>query len=205
LRSASAWIIGFVSSPIGVVALALLDSTPLFSLPGGIDAVVLVLSAHQRRTSWAVAALATAGSLAGAALTFWMGRKIGEQGLDRYVSARRLKRVRDRVHRMGAIELAVLDLIPPPFPFTPFILGAGALDVDSTRFFATLTACRLARFGGEALLAVIYGQRILAWFDSDSFRNIVVGISVLAVVLTVASIAKLVRSSRRAGPPATSR
>ena len=41
---------------------------------------------------WIVPLLATAGSVAGAALTFWMGVKIGEQGLERWVPRKRLKR-----------------------------------------------------------------------------------------------------------------
>src|SRR5207253_6145726 len=93
--------------------------------------------------------LATGGSVAGAALTFWMGVKIGERGLDRWVDERRLEKIRRRVRSSGAIALAVLDLIPPPFPFTPFVLAAGALEVDARTFFMTLVVCRLFRFGLE--------------------------------------------------------
>ena len=103
---------------------------------------------------------------------------------------------------MGAIGLAALDLIPPPFPFTPFILAAGALEVDATTFFATLTICRLFRFGAEAVLAQIYGRRILVWLDSDLFHDIVVGFSVLAIALTLLSVLRLVKSSRTPGRPA---
>jgi membrane protein DedA with SNARE-associated domain len=46
--------------------------------------------------------LASAGSV-GAALTFWMGKKIGENGLERYVPPKRLKRVRARINQSGAI------------------------------------------------------------------------------------------------------
>ena len=127
-----------------------------------------------------------------------MGVKIGAHGLDRYVPPKPLKRARRTVGSAGAIGLAALDLIPPPFPFTPFILAAGALEVDAAAFFGTLTACCVLRFGGEALLAVIYGRQILVWFDSDAFHDIVVGCSVLAVALTIVSIAKVFRSSHRA-------
>src|SRR6185369_2343980 len=113
---------------------------------------------------WLVPLLATAGSVVGAALTFWMGVKIGEKGLDRWVpDERRLDRIRCRVREKGAIALAVLDLIPPPFPFTPFVLAAGALEVDPRTFFGTLVVCRIFRFGLEALLAIRYGRRILSW------------------------------------------
>src|SRR5438046_1945046 len=80
---------------------------------------------------------------------------------------------RRKIRKGGAVALAVLDLIPPPFPFTPFVLAAGALDVKQSMFFTTLTVCRLFRFGIEAALAAMYGKRIIAWMDSDLFHEIV--------------------------------
>src|SRR5205823_268420 len=108
----------------------------------GIDAAVVILAARMRDMWWIVPLLATMGSVAGATLTFWMGVVIGEKGLDRYVPPKRLKRVRAKIKDSGAVALAVLDLIPPPFPFTPFMLAAGALEVSASLFFTTLAACR---------------------------------------------------------------
>src|SRR5262245_28167478 len=199
MRAFSKWIIALFASPLGVVALAALDSTLFFSLPFGIDAAVIILSARLQRLAWIVPLLACAGSIAGAWLTFWMGRLIGEKGLDRYVPTYRLKKLRQSIRERGAIALAVLDLIPPPFPFTPFVLAAGALEVETWLFFITLAACRLIRFGIEAVLAVIYGPRILSWLDSDLFHAIVLFFIAVACVLTVVSIVKLIRSSRTLG------
>jgi membrane protein YqaA with SNARE-associated domain len=195
VRAISAWIVWFIASPAGVVALAALDSTIFFSFPGGIDAAVIIRAARGGSSAWMAALLATVGSVGGAALTFWMGAKIGAHGLERYMPARRLARVRRKVHSTGAIGMAVLDLIPPPFPFTPFILAAGALKVDVATFFTTLAVCRLIRFGLEALLAAVYGQALLTWFTSDVFHDIVVGASVLGLALTLLSLAKLLASS----------
>jgi membrane protein YqaA with SNARE-associated domain len=196
VRSLSRWIIGFFVSPAGVVVLGALDSTMFFSLPFGIDAVVIILAARLRGLAWMVPLLATGGSVAGAALTFWMGVQIGEKGLDRYVPKQRLRKVRQTINTKGAVALAALDLIPPPFPFTPFVLAAGALEVRTTMFFVTLTACRLFRFGLETALALIYGRSILSWLDSDIFHDIVSVSIALAVILTIASIIRLVRTSR---------
>ena len=71
--------------------------------------------------------LAIAGGTVGAALTFWMGRVIGEKGLERHVPEKRLKKLRRRIRESGAVTLAVLDLVPPPFPSTLMVLAAGAL------------------------------------------------------------------------------
>jgi membrane protein YqaA with SNARE-associated domain len=199
MRTISRWVLSLFASPVGVFVLAALDSTLFFSLPFGIDFVVILMAARLRTLAWIVPLLASAGSVAGAALTFWMGKKIGEKGLDRYISTKRLDRIRSKIRRSGAIALAVLDLIPPPFPFTPFVLAAGALKVKTRTFFSTLIACRLFRFGLETLLAVTYGRSIVAWLDSDVFHDIVTATIVLAMALTAFSIYKLLRSTRTSG------
>jgi membrane protein YqaA with SNARE-associated domain len=199
MRTISRWVLSLFASPVGVFVLAALDSTLFFSLPFGIDFVVILMAARLRTLAWIVPLLASAGSVAGAALTFWMGKKIGEKGLDRHISTKRLDRIRSKIRRSGAIALAVLDLIPPPFPFTPFVLAAGALKVKTRTFFSTLIACRLFRFGLETLLAVTYGRSILAWLDSDVFHDIVTATIVLAMALTAFSIYKLLRSTRTSG------
>jgi membrane protein YqaA with SNARE-associated domain len=197
MRWFAARFVTFLASPVGVIVLAALDSTIFVSLPFGIDAAVIILAARLQTLWWVAPILATFGSVAGAGLTFWMGVKAGEQGLERYVTAKRLARVRARIQRSGAVALAVLDLIPPPFPFTPFVLAAGALGVNASTFFVTLIVCRLLRFGLEAALAVVYGPHILSWLESDLFHDIVIGCILLAVVLSVLSVIALVRTSGR--------
>src|SRR5688572_25503726 len=129
----------------GAFLLAALDSSLVFFLPFGIDAVVIYLAARNENVFWVYALLATAGSVAGAAVTFWIGRKAGDEGLERLVPARRLERVRARVRKGGAVAIAVPAVLPPPFPLTPFILACGALEVSPWRFFATFAGARLAR------------------------------------------------------------
>ena len=163
-------VVGLFASPLGIRPAAL-DGTLFFSLPFGIDAVVIILSARLHGTAWIVPLLATAGSVTGAALTFWMGVKIGEAGLERYVPQRRLEKIRQRIRGSGAVALAALSIIPPPFPFTPFVLAAGALDVRSVTFFTTFFVCRLIRFGVEAAVWPWCGRaRVLRCIDSRLFR-----------------------------------
>jgi uncharacterized membrane protein YdjX (TVP38/TMEM64 family) len=121
------------------------------------------------------------------------------------VPAKRLERIRRRIRNSGAIAIGILDLIPPPFPFTPFVLAAGALDVDRRTFFVTLTVCRLIRFGAEAALAAVYGHAILQLLESDLVLNIVLGCIAVTVVLTAASVYTLVRSTRTSGRQAALR
>lgn len=194
MRGFSKLVIALCVNPIGVFVLAALDSTLLLSLPLGIDAVVVILAARPHARAWIVPILATAGSAVGAAITFWMGKEIGEHGLHRYVPARRLERLHARVKTSGTVALAALDLVPPPFPFTLVILAAGALELNPWTFFMALSGFKFLRFGGEALLAVFYGRRIMRWIESDLFYNTVAVLTAIALLFLILSIVKLLRS-----------
>jgi len=181
----------------GAFVLGALDSSMLFFLPFGIDAVVIYLAARNHELFWLYPVLATAGSMTGAAVTFWIGVKGGEHGLERFVSEKRLQRMRGKVKDSGAIALALPALLPPPFPLTPFILTCGALAVDRWRFFLTFGSMRLARFGIEALLARRYGPGILRVLQSDTFQMVIVAFVVVAVLGTIVSGVLLWRSTHR--------
>lgn len=72
------------------------------------------MRARSEETAWLVPVLATMASLAGAAVTFWIGRTIGEHGLERMIGGRRLARVKQRVKGRAAVTIAALALVPPP-------------------------------------------------------------------------------------------
>jgi len=180
----------------GAFLIAALDSSMLFFLPFGVDAVVIYLAARDEGLFWLYPLLATAGSVLGAGVTFWIGKKAGDAGLERYIPERRLERIRCRVRDSGAVAMAIPALLPPPFPLTPFILTCGALDVNPWRFFGTFGAVRLLRFGAEAVLARIYGRGILRVLQSDTFQMVVAGFIVIAIVGTIVSVVMLWRGSR---------
>ena len=180
----------------GAYLLGALDATMLFFLPFGVDALVIYLAARDGMLFWLYPLLATAGSVTGAAVTFWVGRKLGEIGLERFVPARRLERFRGRVQKRGAVAMAFAALLPPPFPLTPFVLTCGALEVDRWIFFGTFAVMRLIRFGSEAVLARVYGRGVLRVLESDSFQKVVVGFIVVALIGTTLSAIMLWRSTR---------
>lgn len=177
--------------------LGILDSTLVFFLPLGIDAVVILMAARHPSIAWLYPVLASAGSLIGAGITYWAGHKIGSKGLSRFVPQRRLDGARAYLRSHGAFAVAALALIPPPFPFTPFVLTAGALHVSRMRLFPLLGLARLIRFGLEAWLAVTYGEQLTRWMAAEEFKIgvwVFVGIAVLG---TIASALVIYRRSRR--------
>ena len=191
---------GFFLTWWGAFVLGALDSSMLFFLPFGNDALVIYLVARNRDLFWLYPIMTTAGSTVGAAVTYWIGKKVGAAGLERLVDARRLERIRTRIGSKGAVTMALPAVLPPPFPLTPFVLACGALEVDAWRFFLTFSGARIIRFGIEALLARRYGRGILRVLESDTFQMVVIGFIVVAVVGTVISAIALWRKTRDPRP-----
>src|SRR5687767_14710866 len=159
-------LLSYFLTPAGVFFMGALDASLVFFLPLGIDFVVIIMAARKPELFWLYAVLATTGSLIGAGATFWIGRKVGERGLTRLVKPSTLKRVERRVTHSAAVPIAALGIIPPPFPFTAFILTSGACRLNPWTFLSTLALVRLTRFTVEGGLAAYYGGGILAWMAS---------------------------------------
>jgi membrane protein YqaA with SNARE-associated domain len=193
---------GFFLTWWGAVLMAALDTSLLFFVPFANDALVVYLTARTPALFWLYPLLTTAGSVAGAASTFWIGEKVGEVGLDRLVSRRHLERIQNRVRERGAIAMALPAVLPPPFPLTPYILTCGALKVDAWTFFMTFAGMRLVRFGIEGVLARRHGRAVLDLLESTTFRWIIVGFIVIALVGTVVSAVVLWRRTRERRPSA---
>jgi len=192
------FLIGIFSSLMswwGLGLIAALDSTLVFTLPLAVDIAVIILTSRNHATFWLYPLIATAGSICGAAVTYYMGRRVGDAELGRFLSVGRLARVRKKIKSKGAVAIAFLDLLPPPFPFTAFIIAAGALKVSTHRFFFWLAVTRLLRFGAEAVLAYYYGSHIINWLESDTFEYIAAFLTFVAVLGTALGVIQLVRTT----------
>ena len=149
----------------GLVGFAPLDSSVTSFMPLDVDAASAIFTQHSV-IFWVFPFLATAGSMMGAAMTFWIGRKVGVKGLERWISPVVLERAKSAIKNKGAIALALPALLPPPFPLTPFVLACGALSVSTTPFFIALAGLRMLRFSIIAAVAWRYGTSILALFQT---------------------------------------
>jgi membrane protein YqaA with SNARE-associated domain len=197
LRNLTRLLFRLFLSPGGLFLLATLDSTLFFWFPFGIDAAVIILVVRHPASSWPYPVLATAGSVAGTLLTFWIGRKLDEAGLEQYVSSNKMASIKKSVRRRGTLAVAALGIVPPPFPFTAFVLAAGALGVDLVGFLVAFAAVRFLRFGLESMFAARYGSSVLRWLNSDVVVTVVSGVIVVAIVGSAISLYSLLR---RQGP-----
>ena len=170
----------------GLILLGLIDSS-VIPVPGSLDAMTIVLSAHQR-TWWPYyAVMATVGSVVGAYLTYRIARHRGDKELNDRLSKRNAKKVVRAFERWGFGAIAVPALLPPPMPMVPFVIAAGALQYSPKKFLAAMTLGRLARYFILAYLGAVYGRKIFAVVlaHGEVALMVTVGVAVAVAVILV--------------------
>ncbi len=182
----------------GLLGLGVLDSSFMFFVPFGNDLLMIAMSARHHSRLPYYALMAAAGSVLGCLITDLVFRKGGEAGLERYVPGRRLDYIKRQFGKKAGWTLALASLIPPPFPFTPFVAAAAALKYPRRRLLAVIGASRFTRFTIEGLLAVWLGRDILKLADSRLMVGVVVSLIVVAVVGSAVSAYSWVKKSRKA-------
>jgi membrane protein YqaA with SNARE-associated domain len=160
--------------------------------------LIVALSARTPDHMLYYVAMATAGSVLGCWLTDWLSRKGGEEGLSKRVSKRRLAYVEAQVKKHAAAALAFASLMPPPFPFTPFVMVAAALKYPRGKLLGVIGVARFIRFLVEGMLAVRYGKKILSVAQTPLIQGIVIGIVVISLGGTAWSLYQWARRSRYA-------
>lgn len=177
------WVQGFafaLGGP-GLFLIALLDSSFL-SFPEVVDIlIILFVTRHKERMIY-YALLATLGSIAGCFMLYALGRKGGEAFLRRRFKDHHVDRALALFQKYGLLSVAVPSLLPPPFPFKPFVLAAGVAGVRPFDFVLAIAIGRGLRYFGEGLLAVWYGERA-AVFLKNNAREVSLGFAALVLAV----------------------
>jgi membrane protein YqaA with SNARE-associated domain len=182
----------------GLFLLAVADSTPIPTF-GGPDILTAILAARQREPWYCYAAVATAGSVIGAYLTFRMARKAGLDYLNRKFGQRRVARLLKYFQRWGAGALFVSTLVPLPFPTSAFFAAAGALDYPLRTFIVVVALGRAGRYATIAFIAFHYGRRFvvgLRHLGQHSGWLLTIAAAVAFVVTVAIVLRKRLESSR---------
>jgi len=170
---------------VGLIPLGLLDSSPV-PIPGSMDIATILLSAHEKHLWFYYAAMATVGSVLGGFLTYRLARKSGKEALERKFSKRKVERILKAFERWGFAAIAVPALLPPPFPFVPFVIAAGAMQYSLLKFLTAMTIGRSVRYTILAFLGATYGRHILSLFSRHGYATLFIGFGVaVAAVITV--------------------
>ena len=187
------WILRFFMRMglFGLFFMSTLDSSFLV-LPFGNDLLLIALvSSNRDSLVWIAYVIVSAiGSVAGVLIVDVIMRKAGEKGLERFVSAKRLEKLKAKLENKGGATVFVATLIPPPFPFTPVVMTASALQSPRGKLLIAVFLGRLLRFGVEAVLALYFGRQLIALINSDVVTYFVYGLIAIAIVLSTLSLLK---------------
>jgi membrane protein YqaA with SNARE-associated domain len=193
LGTLSHWLLSF--GPFGLLAIAFLDSV-LVPIPGGVDAMLLLLAAS--RPSWVLIYVAAAmiGSTAGCVGLYKISERAGHRALNRFAEKKQ-KRVKDLIDRYDVLSVLVASVLPPPFPFKLFVVTAGVFRLNLLRFTIAVAVGRTFRYLLEGYLAARYGEHakeILAHY----YPSIGIGVAVLIIIFFIGR--NLLRRGSQAEP-----
>src|SRR5437016_12945067 len=85
---------------VGLILLALADIS-VVPLPGSMDALTVILSAHQKNWWPYYAVMATIGGLTGGYVTYALGRKGGKEALEKKLPKPKAEKIYDIFNRHG--------------------------------------------------------------------------------------------------------
>ena len=175
---------------IGIGILAILDSTFFFFLPFALDAVLIVSISRNPHWMPIYVLITIAGSVVGSFLTYFLMRKASEETLEKNIPKKKLRRVKRKIEKGEFVGLVIASLLPPPFPFTPFVIAAAISDLSEKKTFAAIITGRTIRYFLEGFLALILGPQILRLIESRGFKIFMLALFVLAIIGTALSIYK---------------
>jgi membrane protein YqaA with SNARE-associated domain len=188
---------------LGLILLGVADNS-VVPMPGSMDALTIVLSAHQRSWWPYYAVMATIGGIVGAYVTYGLGLKSGEHALEKKVSRKKADRIYKLFKRYGFWSVFVPALLPPPVPYSPFLIVAGALKYPKRYFLVAVGLARAIRYGLLAWLGSMYSKQIFGFFQQyyPAMLWTVIGLSVIGGVAAVFWMWKRKREGKSVIPDA---
>lgn len=141
---------------VGLLCLGLTDGS-VVPVPGGTDALTILLAARHHDLWLYYAAMATLGSVIGGWLTYRVGLLRGQQALRARVGPKNAMKFSRIFSRWGFYAVAVPSMLP--VPVSPFLLTAGATQYPRRKFFIALGLGRAAKFVALAFFAATYGRK----------------------------------------------
>jgi membrane protein YqaA with SNARE-associated domain len=184
---------------IGLILLGLVDNS-VIPVTGSMDVLTIWLAARHREPWFYYGLMATLGAVIGGYITYALARKGGQETMERKLSKKRTAQVTRAFERWGFSSVAIPALLPPPFPFLPFLLAAGAMQYSRKKFLAALVLGRGIRYFLEAYLGFHYGRHILRFFSQyyKPALAILIGLAVIGTVLTLVEYLRYRKKEARA-------
>lgn len=184
---------------VGIFLFSVLDSSFLV-LPFGNDLLLIGLtSSDPSGVAWiGYAFAASIGSVLGVLIVDWPMRTTGEKGLERFISSYRMQQLKNKIENKAGVTVFLASVLPPPFPFTPVIMTASALQYRKSKLLGVVFGGRLLRYTIEAILALYFGRRLIRYINSEIFSYFVYMLMAVAVVASLLSVLKWLNSNKPA-------
>jgi len=164
----------------GAFIVAFLDSSVL-SFPFITDALVIHLSLANPQRMRYYAAMATLGSLCGCIWIYLLAKKGGEVFFRRHVGGK-AEKIKHLVKRHAFLSICVAAILPPPFPFKPFVLAEGVFQCSLRTFVLAILFARGLRYAAEGILAVRYGEVTLRFIMAHGVAFAISALGILALL-----------------------
>lgn len=145
---------------LGLFFLAILDSSPVPTF-GGPDILIAILAGSHRNPWYEYAAMATAGSVVGAYLTFRIARTAGSAYLNSKFGQGKVPGFLKLFQKWGTGTLVATTAIPFPFPTSMVFAAAGASDYRLSKYLPIVAVSRAARYSAIAIVAELYGRHFV--------------------------------------------
>ena len=181
-----AWAQAFALSigGLGLFFVAFIDASVL-SLPEVNDILIVYMVTTSPSFLVYYAAMATAGSIGGSLVVYYLGRKGGEALLRRQFSSEQVDRMQARFSRYGMAAVVVPAMLPPPVPLKLFVLGAGVAGMPAARFASAIGIGRGLRYLIEGTLAYYYGAAAFEYIKAHGSQVALWG-GILSIAAAVA-------------------
>ena len=182
---------------IGLVLLGLIDNS-VIPVTGSMDVLTIWLAARHQEPWPYYAFMATVGAVIGGYITYALARKGGKEMMERKLSKKRAAQFSKAFASWGFAAIVIPAVLPPPFPFLPFLIAAGAMQYSRKKFLAALVLGRGIRYSIEAALGFVYGRHILRFF-SKYYKPAVAILIGLAVIGTAVTLVQYLRYRKKLG------
>jgi membrane protein YqaA with SNARE-associated domain len=181
----------------GLFLLSALDSSFLV-LPFGNDLLLVALISSDRDSPiWIGYVIVSAiGSVVGVFVIDLIMRKTGEKGLERFLSPKKIEKLKAKMENKAGVSVFLATLIPPPFPFTPAVMTASALQCPKAKLLGAVFVGRLLRFGIVAVLALYFGRQVIAFVNSDVVSYVVYALIAIAIIGSTLSLLRWFKKNK---------
>ena len=173
--SAVAW------GALGIFVISFLDSSFL-SFPEVVDLLIMGMVIRRPHLLLYYSLMATAGSLVGCLVLYYLARAGGEAFVRKRFKERHVDRGLVLAQKYGLLIVIVPALLPPPMPFKIFILIAGVAEIPVLQFSVAVAAARFVRYFGEGLLAIWYGEAAFTFLRANAGK---IGLALAGAALVI--------------------